>query len=139
MNLSNIKVILRSCIGTGNLEFGKAAENDAAKFLEANGYKILERNYKNKLGEIDIIAQCQGVICFVEVKARHSLNLGLPQEAVSPNKQRQICRVAVSYLKSNKLLERPARFDVLALLYINSQPEISLIKDAFELSANLTV
>ena len=123
----------------GNLEFGKAAEDLAAKFLKAKGYKILERNYKNKFGEIDIIAQQDGVICFIEVKARHSLNLGFPQEAVTFSKQRQICRVAVSYLKSNKLLERPARFDVLALLYANSKPEVSLITDAFELSANLIV
>jgi putative endonuclease len=122
-----------------NLEFGKAAENTAVRFLKAKGYKILERNYKNKLGEIDIIAQQAGVICFLEVKARHSLNLGAPQEAVSLSKQRQISRVAVGYLKSKKLLERPARFDVLALLYVNSQPEISLITDAFELNANFMV
>ena len=89
----------------GNLEFGKAAENAAAEFLKAKGYKILERNYKNKFGEIDIIARQDGVICFVEVKARHSLNLGVPQEAVSTRKQRQICRVAVYYLKANRLLE----------------------------------
>lgn len=123
----------------GNLEFGKAAECAAVKFLKAKGYKVLERNYKNKFGEIDIIAQQAGVICFVEVKARHSLNQGLPQEAVSLSKQRQICRAAVYYLKFKKLLEQPARFDVVALLYVNSQPEISLITNAFELSANLTV
>ena len=123
----------------GNLEFGKSAENAAAKFLKAKGYKILERNYKNRFGEIDIIAQLDGVICFIEVKARHSLNLGSPQEAVTASKQRQISRVAVSYLKENKLLERSARFDVLALLYLNSQPQISLITDVFELSAKFTV
>lgn len=122
-----------------NLDFGKAAENAAVEFLKAKGYKILERNYKNKLGEIDIIAQLKGVICFVEVKARHTLNLGVPQEAVTARKQRQICRVAVYYLKSNKLLERPARFDVLALLYVDNQPEISLITDAFELNAHFTL
>jgi putative endonuclease len=122
-----------------NLEFGKAAEDSAVKFLKDQGYKILERNYKNKFGEIDIIAQQKGVICFIEVKARHSLNLGYPQEAVTSSKQRQISRVAVNYLKSNKLLEKPARFDVLALLYENSQPQISLITDAFELSANFTI
>lgn len=124
---------------SGNLEFGKAAENAAARFLKAKGYKILELNYKTKFGEIDIIAQQEGVICFLEVKARHSLNLGVPQEAVSTSKQRQISKVAVYYLKSNNLLDRPARFDVLALLYVNSQPEISLITDAFELNTKFTV
>jgi putative endonuclease len=124
---------------SGNLEFGKTAEDAAAKFLKAKGYKILERNYKNKFGEIDIIARLEGVICFLEVKARHSLNFGFPQEAVSVRKQRQIARVAISYLKLNKLLEYPARFDVLALLYTNKQPQVSLITNAFELSANLIV
>jgi putative endonuclease len=119
---------------SGSLVFGKAAENAAARFLKAQGYKILERNYKNKLGEIDIIAQQGGVICFIEVKARHSLNFGSGQEAVSIRKQRQICRVALYYLKSKNLLESPARFDVLALLYADSQPQISLITDAFELN-----
>lgn len=122
-----------------NLRFGKAAENAAAEFLKARGYKILERNYKNKFGEIDIIAQHDGVICFLEVKARHSLGQGVPQEAVSTLKQRQICRVAVAYLKSKRLLEHAARFDVLALLYVNNQPEITLITNAFELSANFTI
>ncbi len=123
---------------SGNLEFGKAAEDAAVRFLKARGYKILERNYKTKFGEIDIIAQFQGVVCFLEVKARRSLNLGVPQEAVSAAKQRRICRVAVYYLKSNRLLEYPARFDVLALLYVNSRPEITLITDAFELTTNFT-
>ena len=120
-------------------EIGNLGENLACEYLVKKGYKILGRNYRITFGEIDIIAQLAGVICFVEVKARHSLSLGAPQEAVSLRKQRQIGRVAVYYLKSRKLLEQPARFDVLALLYANSQPQISLIKDAFELSANLTV
>ena len=123
----------------GNLEFGKTAENTAAKFLKAKGYKILERNYKSKFGEIDIIAQQKGVICFLEVKARHSLKQGFPQEAVSFSKQRQISRVAVNYLKTYNLLDRPARFDVVALLYVDNQPQVSLITDAFELSSNFTV
>jgi putative endonuclease len=126
-------------VRSGNLEFGKAAENAAAKFLEAKGYKILERNYKNKFGEIDIIARQKGVICFLEVKARRSLDLGEPQEAVSAAKQKKISRVAVAYLKSKNLLDQAARFDVLALLYTHDQPEILLITDAFELSQNFTI
>lgn len=123
----------------GNLAFGKAAEDLAVEYLKTQGYKILERNFKNKFGEIDIIAQQVDVICFVEVKARHSGDFGVPQEAVSICKQRQICRVAVSYLKRYKLLEHSARFDVLAFLYVNNQPKVSLITNAFELTANLTI
>ncbi len=121
------------------LEFGKEAEKAAVDFLKVKGYKILERNYRTKFGEIDIIAQDKDVICFVEVKARHSLNLGSPEEAVFRRKQKQISKAAIHYLKMNKLLEQAARFDVLALLYIDNRPQISLIKDAFELSACFTL
>jgi len=123
----------------GKLEFGKAAEKEAAEFLKTKGYKIIHRNYKTKLGEIDIIAEHKKVICFIEVKARHSLYLGEPQEAVSEKKQRQISKVALYYLKTNRLLNRPARFDVLALLYTHNLPKISLITNAFELNANFTL
>jgi putative endonuclease len=124
---------------SGHLEFGKAAEIAAVAFLKSQGYKILELNYKNKFGEIDIIARDKGVICFVEVKARHSLRQGAPQEAVTLAKQRQISRVAVSYLKSKDLLVQPARFDVLGLLYTKAAPEITLITDAFQLNVELTI
>jgi len=118
----------------GNLDFGKEAEAAALRFLEKQGYKLLARNYKNKFGEIDIIAVDKGVICFVEVKARHSELFGSPADAVSRHKQRQISKAALCYLKENRLLERSARFDVVTLLYERDSPEISLIKDAFELS-----
>jgi len=121
------------------LEFGKAAEKAAVDFLKVQGYKIRECNYRTKFGEIDIIAQDKDVICFVEVKARHSLDLGAPEEAVFPRKQKQISKAAIHYLKMNKLLEQAARFDVLALLYKDNRPEISLTKDAFELSARFTL
>lgn len=121
------------------LEFGKAAEKAAVEFLKTKGYKIRERNYRTRFGEIDIIAQDKDAICFVEVKARHSLDLGSPEEAVFTRKQKQISKAAIYYLKTHKLLEKPARFDVLALLYKDKIPEISLIKDAFELNAAFTL
>jgi len=117
------------------IEFGKTAEKTAVDFLKAKGYQILECNYRTKFGEIDIIARDKEVICFIEVKARHSLDLGAPEEAVSIRKQKQISKAAIYYLKMNKLLEQAARFDVLALLYEDNQPKISLIQNAFELSA----
>lgn len=121
------------------IEFGRLAENAAAEFLKASGYRIRQCNYKTKFSEIDIIAEDQGVICFIEVKARHSLNLGNPLDAVSLKKQRQIAKSAINYLKTNNLLEHLSRFDVLTLLYTDDLPKISLIKDAFELSANFTL
>ena len=124
---------------SAGLAFGKAAEIAAVEFLKTQGYRILELNYKNKLGEIDIIARHRGVICFLEVKARHSTYAGLPQEAVTSAKQRQISRVALSYLKSKNLLDAPARFDVVGILYENNRPQISLITDAFELAPGFDV
>jgi putative endonuclease len=118
-----------------NLDFGKEAESAAVKFLKAQGYKILRRNYKTKFSEIDIVAKDKGVICFVEVKARHSDRFGEPCEAISKHKQRQISKTAICYLKENSSFERPARFDVVTLLYTGDSPEINLIKDAFELNS----
>jgi len=121
------------------LEFGKDAEEMAARFLESKGYRVIKRNYKNKFSEIDIIAKDKGVICFIEVKARHSKLFGEPCEAISPVKQRQISKAAICYLKENNLLECLARFDVVSLLYAQDLPEIDLIKDAFELNPNFTI
>ncbi len=122
-----------------NLDFGKEAESAAVKFLKAQGYKLLRRNYKTKFSEIDIVAEDKNVICFVEVKARHSTLFGSPGEAISAHKQRQISKSAICYLKENNLLKQPARFDVVTLLYKEDLPEIDLIKDAFELSPGFTV
>ena len=121
------------------LKFGKDAEERAARFLESKGYKILKRNYKTKFSEIDIIAEDEGVICFVEVKARHSNLFGEPADAVCAAKQRQISKAAICYLKENNFLERLARFDVVSLLYVKDLPGIDLIKDAFELNSNFTI
>jgi putative endonuclease len=121
------------------LEFGKKAEDRAIRFLKSQGYKVFRHNYKTKFSEIDIIAEDKGVICFIEVKARHSKLFGEPGEAVSPVKQRQISKAAICYLKENNLLERAARFDVVTLLYEKDLPEIDLIKDAFELNSSFTI
>ena len=120
------------------LDFGRLAEKTAVEFLRTKGYNILKQNFRCPFGEIDIIAEDKGTICFVEVKARHTLGLGAPQEALFAAKQARISKSAICYLKNNNLFERPARFDVLALLYAKEVPEISLIKDAFELGSKFT-
>lgn len=121
-----------------HLDLGKRGELAAADFLKKNGYRILYKNYKSKLGEIDIIAKDKDSICFVEVKTRSSDKFGLPQEALSSFKQRQIAKAALNFLKENNLLDKQARFDVISLLYSGESPKIDLIKNAFELDANFT-
>lgn len=121
-----------------NIYIGKQGEEAAVSLLRENGYKILLRNYKTKLGEIDIIATDRDTFCFIEVKTRNSLKAGQPQEAVSGPKQRQISKAALMFLKQNKLLDKKARFDVVSVEYLQGSPKLNLIKDAFELSAHFT-
>ncbi|SEM48058.1 putative endonuclease [Syntrophus gentianae] len=106
----------------------------AAAYLEAAGYRILERNYRCPFGEIDIIAQEGDTLVFVEVKSRRSENYGLPQLAVGPEKQRRISKISLFYLQSHRLEPSDVRFDVVAILLRPKNPSIELIKDAFELA-----
>lgn len=122
-----------------NLLLGRSGEELAAALLKENGYKILFRNYKTKIGEIDIIAQDNDTISFIEVKTRHSDRFGLPQEAVSYPKQRQISKAAIVYLKDNNLLNKKARFDVVSVVISDGKPKMDLIKNAFELEANYVI
>ncbi len=116
------------------MQLGKEGENFAAQYLKKAGYTILTRNYRNRSGEIDIIAEDGSVLVFVEVKTRRDTSLGSPFAAVTPKKQRQISRVAQEYLSSNNLFAKDARFDVVSILMDNKNPEIELLKNAFELS-----
>ena len=121
-----------------HLCLGKFGEEAACALLKKNGYKILVRNYKNKLGEIDIIAYDKDTICFIEVKSRHSDKFGLPQEAIFAPKQRKISKVALSFLKENNLFDKKARFDVVSVIYSGEMPRLDLIKNAFELDSGFT-
>jgi putative endonuclease len=114
-------------------ELGKKGEEVAARFLKKHGYRILQRNYTCKMGEMDIIAKERDVITFVEVKTRTSTTFGPPQLAVNSRKQRQLSKVALNFLKEKQLAEVKARFDVVAVLLRTQKVEIDLIKDAFDL------
>ncbi|MRR06302.1 MAG: YraN family protein [Deltaproteobacteria bacterium] len=116
------------------MSLGKQGETFAASFLKGLKYKIIETNYRCRCGEIDIIARDGSVLVFVEVKARRGASYGPPQLSVTPFKQRQISKAALTYLAKNKLLEVPARFDVIALVLRNGEPVVNHIKDAFELA-----
>ncbi|MEW4489774.1 YraN family protein [Thalassoglobus sp. JC818] len=116
-----------------NRLFGDHGERIAARFLKRNGYRILRRQARGPFGEIDLIAKHQDTIVFVEVKTRKSTNRGHPSEAVTDQKQRQISRAALAWLKKNNLLNHRCRFDVIAILHTPGQePEIKHIVHAFE-------
>ncbi len=127
---------------TRSQQFGEKSESVAVNCLKKQGYRIIELNYRNKLGEIDIIAKQGETLVFIEVKARKSSRFGRPELAVTPKKQRKISMVALYYLKSTKQSNAKARFDVVAINSANSansakakeRPSIKIIKNAFELA-----
>lgn len=107
---------------------GKNGEIQAVLVLKKNGYKILETNFKNKIGEIDIIAEKDGVIVFVEVKSRSTFAFGRPVEAVDYHKQNKIKRVAEVYLMMKHKCLADVRFDVIEV----ADGQIEHIKNAFD-------
>ena len=114
-------------------ELGRRGEELALCFLKKSGYKIIERNYVCKMGEMDIIAQEKDTLVFVEVKTRTSMDFGPPQLAVNPTKQMQLSKVALNFLKEKRLEDVKARFDVVAIVLKPTGEEVELIKDAFDL------
>lgn len=122
--------------GQSNQTVGSIGEGLAADHLLRNGYHILERNFRSKGGEVDIVAKGKdGCIVFVEVKTRRNLAYGLPQLAVTTRKQRQIAKGALSWLSRNQLHDHAARFDVIAvLLHDGAMHELEHIVNAFDLA-----
>ncbi len=110
-----------------NKVLGLKGELEACEYLKKNKYKVLEKNYKNKLGEIDIIAKKKDVLVFIEVKARDTLSFGGPSEAVNLIKQRKIKNVASLFLLQNHIENKPLRFDVIEVI----DKEINHIENAF--------
>ena len=116
------------------IKSGKIGEKLAVSYLHGEGYKIIERNYRTKLGEIDIIADCKGCTCFVEVRAKNSPAFGLPEETILKKKQLQISKAALAYIKQFKLEDKSCRFDVVCIEGVESlMPQVRLIKNAFDL------
>jgi len=113
------------------MKLGEKGEELAVEFLRKKGYKIKVRNFKTRIGEIDIIAGDGDTLVFVEVKTRESLEYGHPFEAVNIRKRKKIASVALLYLKRFEELP-PCRFDIVSIFINNGTPECELIRDAFE-------
>ena len=110
-----------------NRAFGKAGENMAAEILQLQGYRILKRNYRCRMGEIDIVASKNNAITFFEIKTRTGCEYGKPAEAVNFRKQNRIRKSAECYLQEvERMGFRPEKitFDVLEI-------EVNHIKEAF--------
>jgi putative endonuclease len=114
---------------------GQRGEEAAARFLRRRGCKILARGDRlRRRDELDLVVLDGKTIVFVEVKTRRSQEFGHPAEAVDPAKQRRLTRLAVTFLKRHRLLEHPARFDVVAVTWPEGSrsPTIEHIQNAFE-------
>jgi putative endonuclease len=112
---------------------GQRGEDIAWEYLKKRGYKILERNYRCRYGEIDLVAKDGETIVFVEVKSRRSAAFGEPEESVGVAKQKKISTVALCYLEEKHLHNHEARFDVVSILTTTGEHKIVLIPDAFDL------
>jgi putative endonuclease len=111
---------------------GAHGEEIASRFLVEHGYRIIERNFRfRRSGEIDIIARDGDELVFCEVKMRWSDAFGLPEEAVTPSKQRRIRKIAAAYLAVKGIEDRPCRFDVVSIRSGAGPPAITLLRNAF--------
>jgi putative endonuclease len=118
-----------------NKSLGVRGEEIAVAFLKGRKYTVVERNFRCKGGEVDIIARDGKTLVFVEVKARRNAAYGPPQLAVTPFKQRQISKAALTWLAKNRLQDACARFDVIAILLRDHDvPDIEHFQNAFELA-----
>lgn len=115
------------------LSLGRWGEQQAVRFLKRRLYRIVETNYRNRAGEIDIIARRGKILAFVEVKTRRSSRCGAAVEAVDERKQRQIIRAAQWYLTQHGEVNVQPRFDVIAIQGDETQHDLQHVTDAFSL------
>lgn len=112
---------------------GASGEEAACRLLRRAGYRVLERNYRSRYGELDAVARQGGELVFVEVRTRSSDELGSGAESVGPAKQRQLVRMARAYLQDKELEELPCRFDVVEMAPRGEgRWEGRIIRDAFQ-------
>ena len=111
---------------------GQAGEEMAARHLEAQGYRIIARNYRCPVGEMDIVAQEGERWAFVEVRTRRGRSHGTPEESITPAKQRKLIEVASTYLQEKGLHDVDWRIDVVAieLSFDGRPPRVNLIRSA---------
>ena len=113
-------------------QVGGQGEEVAARFLASRGFRVLERNWSCPEGEIDLVAEENGVLCFVEVRLKTELSGGHPLETVTRPKRRKLLRAVQRYLAQNESGDRPLRFDVVGIVVENGQRRLTLVRNAFE-------
>jgi putative endonuclease len=111
---------------------GQRAEDAAAAFLEARGYRVLARNHRTRRGEVDLVCRDGGVLCFVEVRSRSRLDYGTPAASVTVAKARRVVAAATDWALRHGGLAQAMRFDVVAIDLSGAAPAFELIRSAFD-------
>lgn len=115
-----------------NLLFGSRGERLAARLLKQKGFRILARNCRSRFGELDLIARDGDTIVFVEVKTRSQSETGRPEDAITEHKRRQMTRAALAWLHKNRLDNHRCRFDVIAIVWGEGEPQVDHYMGAFD-------
>lgn len=110
---------------------GRYGEQAAADFLEAQGYELLDRNWRCSAGELDIVARIGGVIAFVEVKTRNGTGFGHPFEAITDSKRAHLRQSAAAWLAAKQLGASPIRLDAISVLVQSGKVHIEHLKQVF--------
>ena len=115
--------------------FGKRGEDLACEALRRRGYVVVERRFRTRMGEIDVVARDGDTIVFVEVKTRSSGSFGTPLEAVTWRKRQRLCTMAAEYVLARGLTGAPCRFDVVAIVEPGgSAPQVEIVRRAFDVN-----
>lgn len=112
--------------------YGDEGEEAAARFLESQGYRILSRNFRCRYGEIDLVAEKDQLLCFVEVRTRSSAVWGDPSNSVSWAKQRRVVKAALHYLFAYRVREKMIRFDVVSVIGRGKDAVLEHLPNAFD-------
>ncbi|MCF6463352.1 YraN family protein [Clostridium sp. Cult1] len=113
-----------------NISKGILGENEAVEYLISKGYRVVDRNYRTKVGEIDIIAIKFNILVFVEVKTRTSIKYGYPYESVNWRKQQKIYKSSLIYMNHKKMNNYQIRYDIIEV-FLEEKPKINHIENAF--------
>jgi putative endonuclease len=111
---------------------GRAAEDAASRWLEAQGWRVVARNHATRRGEVDLICEEAGTLCFVEVRSRTSAAFGSPALTVDHRKRRRVVAAATDWAVRHGGLDRAIRFDVVAVDLSSGAPRFELIRNAFD-------
>ena len=113
-----------------NIETGKKGERFAKDYLVSKSYNILNMNFRNYIGEIDIIAMDKDILVFIEVKTRTNMKYGYPYEAVHYKKQQKIIYTSLAYIKQKNIRDTQLRYDIIEV-YLTPSMKINHIENAF--------